>query len=246
MFPQAIFTRLFPSNSEKTFLIIFTMSLTPGGSPPVVLFHLGLCGAVFPATSPPGPAGVWPASGARSTATHAWSPSPSPSPSRNGVFLIYMFIWWAHCSTVIILVIFLPLLIACPSGWKPSLFQKRPRRHAQKLKLSLGILALECPKRSLLIVGCNLLPISGSNFAKCLTFRTSKLQLITLSRMVPSKDCTAASRTRFTHAQPRRHGPRSYLLCSSNSEHSRGKTLVFPRLRQFLVYKLSCQINFCK
>ncbi len=29
--------------------------------------------------------------------------------------------------------IFLPLLIACPSGWKPSHFQKRPWRHAQKL-----------------------------------------------------------------------------------------------------------------
>jgi hypothetical protein len=131
MFPQAIFAQLSPSNSEKTFLIIFTMSLTPGGSPPVILFHLGLCGAVFPATSLPGPAGVWPASGARSTATHAWSPSPSPS--RNGVFLIYMLIWWAHCSTVIILIIFFLSLIARPSGWKPSPFQKRPRRHAQKL-----------------------------------------------------------------------------------------------------------------
>ncbi len=98
---------------------------------PVVLFYLGLCGAAFPATSPPGPAGVWPASGARSTATHAWSPSPSPS--CNGVFLIYMLIWWAHCSTVIILIIFLLSLIASPSGWKPFPFQKRPQQHAQKL-----------------------------------------------------------------------------------------------------------------
>jgi hypothetical protein len=97
----------------------------------VVLFHLGLCGAVFPAMSLPGPAGAWPASRARSTATHAWSPSPSPS--LNGVFLIYMLIWWAHCSTVIIIIIFLPLLIARPSGWKPSLFQKLPWWHAQKL-----------------------------------------------------------------------------------------------------------------
>jgi hypothetical protein len=31
------------------------------------------------------------------------------------------------------LIIFLPLLIARPSGWKPFLFQKRLRRHAQKL-----------------------------------------------------------------------------------------------------------------
>jgi hypothetical protein len=64
----------------------------------------------IPAMSPPGPADVWPASGARSTATHAWPPSPS----HNGVFLIYMLIWWAHCSTV-------------------KAFQKRPQRHAQKL-----------------------------------------------------------------------------------------------------------------
>ncbi len=35
-------------------------------------------------------------------------------------------------------------------------------------------------------------------------------------------------------------------MCSSDSEHSRGKTLVFPQLRQFSVHKLSCQINFCK
>ncbi len=55
MFPQAIFAQSSHSNLEKTFLIICTMLLTPGGLPPVVLFHLGLCGAVFPATSPPGP-----------------------------------------------------------------------------------------------------------------------------------------------------------------------------------------------
>jgi hypothetical protein len=87
--------------------------------------------AVFPATSPPGPTGVWPASGARSTVTHAWLPSPSPS--HSGVFLTYMLIWWAHCSIVIVLIIFLLSLIARPSGWKPFHFQKRPRRHALKL-----------------------------------------------------------------------------------------------------------------
>ncbi len=102
------------------------------------------------------------------------------------------------------------------------------------------------PKRSLLIVGRNLLPIFGFNFVKCLTFHTSKLQLITLSRTVQSKDCTAASRTHFAHASPRQHGPRSYPLCSSDSEHRRGKTLVFSWLRQFLVHKLFCQANFCK
>jgi hypothetical protein len=94
MFPQAIFAQSSPSNSGKSFLIIFIMLLTPGGSPPVVLFHLGLCFAVFPETSLPGPTSVWPASGARSTATHGWFPNPSPSP--NGVFLTSMLIWWAH------------------------------------------------------------------------------------------------------------------------------------------------------
>jgi hypothetical protein len=70
-FPSTLFAPLFPSNSEKPFLIIFTMLLTPGGLPPAVLFHPGMCSADFPAMSPPGPAGVWSASGARSTATHA-------------------------------------------------------------------------------------------------------------------------------------------------------------------------------
>ncbi len=85
------FRPIVPLKFRKTFLILFTMLLTPGGSPPVVLFHLGLCGAVFPSMSPPVAAGVWPASGARSTATHAWSPSPPPS--LNGVFLTCMLIW---------------------------------------------------------------------------------------------------------------------------------------------------------
>ncbi len=95
-------------------------------------------------------------------------------------------------------------------------------------------------------MGHNSLPTFGFNFVRCLTFHTNKQQLITLSRTAQSKDCTAASRTSFAHAPPRQHGPRSYPLCSSDSEHSRGKTLVFPRLRQFSVPKLSCQMNFCK
>jgi hypothetical protein len=125
------FHPIVPLKFRKNIFDHFHNVARPGSSLPVVLFHLGLCGVVFPATSPPGPAGVWPASGARSTATHAWSPSPSPS--HNGFFLIYMLIWWAHCSTVIILIIFLPSLIACPNGWKPSPFQKRLQQHAQKL-----------------------------------------------------------------------------------------------------------------
>ncbi len=119
------------SNFAKIFLPIFTMLLTPGGSPPVILFLSDSCGAVFPATSPPGPAGVWPASGARFTATRAWFPNLSPS--RSDVFLICMLIWWACYSTVIISIIFLPSMIAHPSGWKLFPCQIRPWRHAQRL-----------------------------------------------------------------------------------------------------------------
>ncbi len=155
----------------------------------------------FQVTSPPGPAGVWPASVARSTATHTWPPNPSPS--LNGVFLTSMWIWWAHCSIVTILSIFLPLFIAHPNGWKLFHFLKGPRRHALNLKHLLGFHTLECPKRLLWIVGHSLLPIFGFSFARCLTSYTDKQPLIILSQTVQSKDCTAASRMCFAHALPR-------------------------------------------
>jgi hypothetical protein len=125
------FHPIVPLNSEKPFLIISTMLLTPGGLPPIILFHPGLCGADFPASSPPGPAGVWPARGARSTAIHAWPPNPSQS--LNSIFLTFKWIWWAHCSIVTISIIFLLLLIAHPNGWKLFHFLKRPGWHALKL-----------------------------------------------------------------------------------------------------------------
>jgi hypothetical protein len=113
------------------FLLIFLTLLTLGGLPSIVLFHLGLCGMYYPATSPPGPASAWLASRPISTATHAWPPRPSPS--LNNVFLTFMRIWWAHCSTVIVLIIFLPSLIAHPNGWKLFHFLSPPQRHAHKL-----------------------------------------------------------------------------------------------------------------
>ncbi len=48
------------------------------------------------------------------------------------------------------------------------------------------------------------------------------------------------------HSPLRQHGLRSYPLYSSDSVHSREKTLVFPWLRQFLVLQLCFQMNFCK
>jgi hypothetical protein len=80
--------QLFHKNSEKILLHIFTLLLIPGGSPPVVLFHPGLCGVDYPATSPPGPLSVLPASESRSTAPHGW-PS-NPSPSHSDIFLTFM------------------------------------------------------------------------------------------------------------------------------------------------------------
>jgi hypothetical protein len=92
---------------------------------------------------------------------------------------------------------------------------------------------LAFPKRSLPIAARNLLQTFGLNCARCFTSPTNKQLLTTLSPTEQSKGCTAASRTPFAHAPPRQLGPRSYFLCSSDSEHSRGKTMVFPRLRQF-------------
>ncbi len=62
--------------------------------------------------------------------------------------------------------------------------------------------------------------------------------------MVQLKDSIAVSRMHFTHAPLQRLGPRSYLLYSSASMHSRGKTLVIPRWRQFLALQLSFLTNF--
>jgi hypothetical protein len=42
-------------------------------------------------------------------------------------------------------------------------------------------------------MGHNFLPIFGFSFARCLTSRTNKQQLIILSRKAQSRDCTAAA-----------------------------------------------------
>ncbi len=109
-------------------------------------------------------------------------------------------------------------------------------------KLLLGFLILECPKRSLLIVGCNLVPTFGFNFAKCLTFRTSEHPELNdaverLHRHLKDALCACAAVATWSEELP-------FVLLGLRSQP--GKTLVFPRLRQFLVHKLSCQMNFCK
>jgi hypothetical protein len=91
----------------------------------------------------------------------------------------------------------------------------------------------------------NLLHTFGLNCARCFTSLTNKQQLTILSQKEQSKVCTTASRMPFAHMLQRKLGPRSYILCSLDSEPSRGKTLVFPRLKQFLVLPLCCLMNFC-
>ncbi len=95
-------------------------------------------------------------------------------------------------------------------------------------------------------MGRILLPIFGSNCARCLTSPIDKQLLTTLSRTKWSKDCTTDSRMRFAHAPQWRLGPRSYPFCSLDSGHSQGKKLVFPHLKQFLVLPLCCLKNSCK
>ncbi len=116
---------LSPKSSGKIFVHIV-------GSPPIILFHPGSCGVAFPVMSPPG---LWvsglPVGGARSITTHTWSPNPSPSLNR--VFLTSIWIWWAHQSIVTVLIIFLPLLIAHPNGWKLFHLLKHPWQHELRL-----------------------------------------------------------------------------------------------------------------
>jgi hypothetical protein len=146
-----VFHPVFPLKFRKDIFCIFITVLTLGGSPPVVLFHPGLCGACNPVTSPARPTGVWPASRARSTATHAWLPNPSPS--HNGVFLTFMWIWWAYYNTVCISFSYIFNIIDRTSKWMEAIHLS---------ETSLGFHVLGSPKRSLQIVAHNLIPIFQS------------------------------------------------------------------------------------
>ncbi len=124
-----------------------------------------------------------------------------------------------------VLTLFSLSLIAHPNGWKQFPYLTCPQWHALKLCFFLGFPALGYPKQSLLIVGRNSLQIFGPSFVKLYTFHIFIQQLIILSQTVQSKDSIAISRMRSAHAPLRRLGPRSYLLFSSASVHSQGKTL---------------------
>jgi hypothetical protein len=225
MFQQAFFAPLSERNSEKTFFSIFTTFHIRGGSRLDIWCLLGLSGEGSPPKSPPAREPASTASRPRFIATRACSCSRSPS--RSDIFLISTSIWWDPYSTVVVAISFSLSLIAHPNGWKQFRCLLRLRQHALKLKFSLGFSDFECPKRSLPMVGRNLLQIFGPSL--------DKQQHIILSQTVQSKDCIVISRMRYAHAPPQRLGLKSYLLYSSASMHSQGKTLVFPRFRQFLV-----------
>jgi hypothetical protein len=59
MFPQTIFAQLFPSNSEKNIFYHFHNVAHPGRLVSRRIFHLDLCGPVFPASSPLGPSSIY-------------------------------------------------------------------------------------------------------------------------------------------------------------------------------------------
>ncbi len=78
------------------------------------------------------------------------------------------------------------------------------------------ISCLRCPKRSLLIMGRNLLPTYGFNFVKCLTFHTNKQQPV-----------TAPFERRSRKTAPPPHGRASRMRRHGNMV--RGVTLCAPR-----------------
>jgi hypothetical protein len=77
--PLALFFPIDPLKFRKAIFDHFHNIAHPGRLASRSIISSGLCGMDFPATSPPGPAGVWPASGARSTDTRL-APQPIPIP----------------------------------------------------------------------------------------------------------------------------------------------------------------------
>jgi hypothetical protein len=128
----------------STFFSIFTTFHIRGGSPLDIWCLLGLSGEGLPPTSPPGREPASTASRPRFIATRACSCSRSPS--RSNIFFISTSIWWDPYSTVAVAISFSLSWIAHPNGWKQFRCLIRLRRHALKLKFSLGFFDLECPK----------------------------------------------------------------------------------------------------
>jgi hypothetical protein len=92
----------------------------------------------------------------------------------------------------------------------------------------------------------NLLQIFGLIYATGSTFCISRPPLTILRQTVQLKVYITASRMHFVSALPRLLGLRRSLGSFSDSVTSQGKTLVFPRRRQFLAHLLSYPISFCR
>jgi hypothetical protein len=90
-------------------------------------------------------------------------------------------IWGAHCNTVTIATIFLPLLIAHPNVWRLLLFLLFLWQTAQEHWFFIGSTTLGYPILSLQITGQNLLQIFGLSNVVCFTFRIARPALTVLT-----------------------------------------------------------------
>jgi hypothetical protein len=78
MFPQAIFGPIVPLKFRKTIFDHFHNVTHPKRLASRCIISSRFVRRGLSSDALPGPAGVWPASGARSTTTHAWSTHPIP------------------------------------------------------------------------------------------------------------------------------------------------------------------------
>ncbi len=193
--------QLFHKNSGKILFHIFIMLLIPGGSPPIVLFHPGLCGTDYPATSPPGRVSVWPASEAKSTASHGWPSNPSPSHSM----FFSPSCWFGGPLQYSNNFNYIFTIIDRTSKWMESVpFSGMSMVACSKALTFLGFpIFLVCPKRSLQIVGHNLLPTLASTLRDALHLTSANNHL---SSRVERCSWKTAPLPQGCSSRTRRHG----------------------------------------
>jgi hypothetical protein len=92
------------------------MLLTPGGFSPIVLFHPGLCGVDYSATSQRG--------------STLLAPQPIPIPQRHFSYLHVDLVGPLQYSDSFNYIF--TIIDHTPNGWKLFQFLKRPQRHALK------------------------------------------------------------------------------------------------------------------
>ncbi len=131
--------------------------------------------------------------------------------------LAFMSIRWARCNIVTIAIIFLPLLIAHPNGWKLFLFPLFLWRTTQEHSFSLDH-PLRGTRYDHFRSWAELFDMLNISHCKTNAYHVLRWK-------VQSKDCIAASRMHFMPAPLRLLGPRRSLGSSWDSAPSQGKTL---------------------